>query len=179
MHVVLATQRPAGVVTDDIRANTDLRLALRVNDVSEARDVVDDVRPALFPKSLPGRALLRLAADEPIVFQAARCTGALPSTIGRLWVDDPTSDGDRPRSQGLPEASPTELGATVRAIREAAARRSLPLSRRPWIVPLPDRLDHRTVDDLVHAQNGGRSAADDDRSTSNEPGPSRRDRTHR
>ena len=28
VHVVLATQRPAGVVTDDIRANTDLRIAL-------------------------------------------------------------------------------------------------------------------------------------------------------
>ena len=32
VHLVLATQRPAGVVDDDIRANTNLRLALRLQD---------------------------------------------------------------------------------------------------------------------------------------------------
>ena len=32
VHLVLATQRPAGVVDDDIRANTNLRLALRLHD---------------------------------------------------------------------------------------------------------------------------------------------------
>ncbi|MDQ3351404.1 MAG: FtsK/SpoIIIE domain-containing protein, partial [Actinomycetota bacterium] len=31
VHLVLATQRPAGVVSDDIRANTNLRIALRLN----------------------------------------------------------------------------------------------------------------------------------------------------
>lgn len=41
LHLVLATQRPAGVVTGDIRANTTLRIALRVTDQSESQDVVD------------------------------------------------------------------------------------------------------------------------------------------
>ena len=40
LHLLLATQRPAGVVTDDIRANTNLRLALRLQDRSDALDVV-------------------------------------------------------------------------------------------------------------------------------------------
>ena len=36
IHLVLATQRPAGVVTADIRANTNLRIALRVTDANES-----------------------------------------------------------------------------------------------------------------------------------------------
>ena len=41
VHLVLATQRPGGVVSADIRANTSLRIALRVTDASESTDVVD------------------------------------------------------------------------------------------------------------------------------------------
>jgi S-DNA-T family DNA segregation ATPase FtsK/SpoIIIE len=40
LHLVLATQRPAGVVSPEIRANTGLRIALRVNDAAESDDVV-------------------------------------------------------------------------------------------------------------------------------------------
>jgi DNA segregation ATPase FtsK/SpoIIIE, S-DNA-T family len=49
VHLILATQRPAGVIDDAIRANTDLRIALRLNDAADARDVVGDDRPANFP----------------------------------------------------------------------------------------------------------------------------------
>jgi hypothetical protein len=41
IHLILATQRPSGVVSADIRANTNLRIALRVTDESESRDVID------------------------------------------------------------------------------------------------------------------------------------------
>ena len=61
VHLLLATQRPAGVVTDDIRANTNLRLALRVHDRSDALDVVGDERPATFPAAC--RAGRRCGSD--------------------------------------------------------------------------------------------------------------------
>ena len=41
IHLVLATQRPSGVVSADIRANTNLRIALRVTDETDSRDVID------------------------------------------------------------------------------------------------------------------------------------------
>ncbi len=75
VHLLLATQRPAGVVNDDIRANTNLRLALRLHDKPDAVDVVGDELPAKFPRGVPGRSALRLGPDELVVFQAARCTG--------------------------------------------------------------------------------------------------------
>ena len=71
IHLVLATQRPAGVVSDDIRANTNLRLALRLHDPVDARDVVGDTAPATFPRARPGRVMLRLGPDDAVVFQAA------------------------------------------------------------------------------------------------------------
>ena len=40
IHLILATQRPSGVVSADIRANTNLRIALRVTDPAESADVI-------------------------------------------------------------------------------------------------------------------------------------------
>ncbi|HRE00166.1 MAG TPA: FtsK/SpoIIIE domain-containing protein, partial [Ilumatobacteraceae bacterium] len=56
VHLVLATQRPSGVVSDDISANTNLRIALRLQDRAESNDVVGDAAAAHLPRSIPGRA---------------------------------------------------------------------------------------------------------------------------
>lgn len=74
VHLLLATQRPAGIVSDDIRANTNLRIALRVHDVADALDVVGDRLPAGLPRRIPGRGVIRLGADELLQFQTARLT---------------------------------------------------------------------------------------------------------
>ncbi len=115
VHLILATQRPNGVISDDIRANTNLRLALRLHDVADAIDVVGDRGPAQLPRGLPGRAVLRLGADEHLTFQTAYCTG--------------TTEGEG-----------SELRTLVEAVREAAAIAGSPTPRSPWLPPLPSRL---------------------------------------
>ena len=75
LHLVLATQRPAGVVDDEIRANTNLRIGMRLQDPADGRDVVGDPAPASFPRGTPGRAMLRLGPGETVVFQTA-CAGS-------------------------------------------------------------------------------------------------------
>ncbi|MFN8023953.1 MAG: FtsK/SpoIIIE domain-containing protein [Acidimicrobiales bacterium] len=72
VHLVLATQRPAGVVSEEIRTNTDLRIALRLHDASEAHDVVGDPSPAALRRSCAGRAVLRLGPGDLVTFQTAR-----------------------------------------------------------------------------------------------------------
>lgn len=130
VHLVLATQRPAGVVTDDIRANTSIRIALRVAGSADALDLVGDPAPASFPRDRPGRALLRLGADEPIPLQVAH-VGA-------------NGSGDDP------------LRALVDVIGSAARAAGDGPPHRPWTPPLPARvgpevlvhpLDHGVVDD--------------------------------
>ncbi|ONH33777.1 FtsK/SpoIIIE domain-containing protein [Pseudofrankia asymbiotica] len=71
VHLVLATQRPAGAVTTDIRANTNLRIALRVTDTTESSDVLDAPDAAFISAATPGRALARLAARTSQPFQTA------------------------------------------------------------------------------------------------------------
>ncbi|MBX6390206.1 MAG: cell division protein FtsK, partial [Frankia sp.] len=75
VHLVLATQRPGGSVTADIRANTNLRIALRVTDTHESTDVIDTPDAAYVPAATPGRALVRLAARSSVPFQTAYAGG--------------------------------------------------------------------------------------------------------
>ena len=74
MHLVLATQRPAGVIDDAVRANTNIRIALRLQDRADALDVIGDDRAARLDRRVPGRALIRIGGDEPIEFQTAMTT---------------------------------------------------------------------------------------------------------
>ncbi len=132
IHLVLATQRPAGVVSESIRANTNLRLALRLQDPADGRDVVGDDEPATFPRATPGRTMLRLGPGETLVFQSARSTGPVtpPGDDGLRVVDQPVVEG----------GTDTELAVLVRSIRNAAALSDVAPPHRPWLPPLPTRL---------------------------------------
>ncbi|MDK6230868.1 hypothetical protein, partial [Streptococcus agalactiae] len=75
IHLLLATQRPGGVVSPEIRANTNLRIALRMTDAEESQDVIDAKDAALISKNTPGRAVVRLGSSSLIPFQSARVGG--------------------------------------------------------------------------------------------------------
>ena len=75
VHLVLATQRPGGVVSADIRANTSLRIALRVTDPAESTDVVDVRDAADIGRAHPGRA-------DGAGRGRARCAGCSPRRVG-------------------------------------------------------------------------------------------------
>jgi S-DNA-T family DNA segregation ATPase FtsK/SpoIIIE len=81
VHLVLATQRASGALSDDIRANTALRIALRLHDHGESRDVVGDDSAARLPRRVAGRAVMRLGDDERITFQAAYSTPVLSEAV--------------------------------------------------------------------------------------------------
>jgi S-DNA-T family DNA segregation ATPase FtsK/SpoIIIE len=115
VHLILATQRPSGVISDDIRANTNLRLALRLHDTTDALDVVGDQSPAAIPRGLAGRAVMRLGPGEVVTFQTARCTAP---------VDD----------EG------TDLDAAVAAVCRAALLTGIGAPVSPWLPPLPLQL---------------------------------------
>ncbi len=115
VHLILATQRPSGVISDDIRANTNLRLALRLHDSADAIDVVGDRAPAAIPRGLAGRAVMRLGPEEVLTFQTARCTTPL-ATGG------------------------TELDRLVAAVIEAAAMVGVRPPETPWLEPLTTHL---------------------------------------
>lgn len=171
IHLVLATQRPAGVVTADIRANTNLRIALRVTDPMESTDVVDTRDAALISASTPGRALARLAHRSTVLFQTAYCgapardsDGPVPqpdagagepvTTVALTWTSlgrplPPRTHRDELVSTdpaGAGELAPTELDVLVDLVRAAAERTDYQAQPSPWLPALGQRV---LFDDLL------------------------------
>ncbi|MEV6846523.1 FtsK/SpoIIIE domain-containing protein [Actinoplanes sp. NPDC051411] len=162
IHLILATQRPGGVVTSDIRANTNLRIALRVTDPMESTDVIDVPDAALIPVSVPGRALARLAHRSTLPFQTAYVGGVhqadsdLPQRretplhgvelpwprLGRTLPPpvDPDADVDDPD-----ELAATDLDVLVDAITEASGQIGSEPQPSPWLPALGPRV---VLDDL-------------------------------
>lgn len=76
IHLVLATQRPANVVKDEMRANLNFRICLRVQTIDDSRDMLRRPDAAYLPSDLPGRAYFQLGdAGSLRQFQAAYVGG--------------------------------------------------------------------------------------------------------
>ncbi|WP_104117067.1 FtsK/SpoIIIE domain-containing protein [Arthrobacter sp. B1805] len=96
VHLVLATQRPQGAVTPDMRANITSSILLRVQTAMESQDLLGSGLAADIPIDLPGRAFLRRGAESPLAFQVASCSELPPPRITRGWQDITTYLGDDP-----------------------------------------------------------------------------------
>lgn len=104
MHLILATQRPNGVVREQISANCRLRVCLRVLQPGDSRAVVGVAAAAEIPPGRPGRAVLDRGDGVPQPFQSAI-------------------------------ADPMHLELVH------AAHAGSPPAARPWLDPLPARID--------------------------------------
>ena len=167
VHMLLATQRPQGAISENIRANTNLRIALRMQDKSDSSDVIDRPDAAAIPRTAPGRAYVRLGPNEIVAIQTALSTGAR-NEESIVPIDmAPFAFGPQPRVAvpAPPEAAgddgvdtgETDLAVLVTAINEAFARSGRPVPRRPWPEPLPHEVDlDGLIDDaLTGAQPNG------------------------
>jgi S-DNA-T family DNA segregation ATPase FtsK/SpoIIIE len=106
IHLLLATQRPSGVVSAEIRANTNLRIALRVTDAAESTDVIDAPDAARISKSTPGRAFVRLGHSALVPFQAARVGGRRARPAPTAGVASPVSAADATGTAGTAGTAP-------------------------------------------------------------------------
>ena len=144
LHLILATQRPAGVIKDNLRANTNLRVALRMADEADSTDVVGTPLAAGFDASLPGRGIAKTGPGRLTSFQSAYVGGwttRQPSKPMILVAEFPFGSGaswDEPDNVvAAPETAtgPNDIRRVVANITATATSLSLPASRRPW---LPD-----------------------------------------
>ena len=166
VHLLLATQRPSGAVKDNIRANTNLRIALRVQDDGDSTDVIGKPDAAQIGRDQPGRAFVRLGPSEVVPIQTALVTGISQRHGGRVDVA-PFLFGPRPRpprpAAASDEATPSDLQRIVAATRRAFEAAGMPTPRRPWPEPLPADvpLDTLISPDTVKAGTALVALADD------------------
>ncbi|RKS79965.1 S-DNA-T family DNA segregation ATPase FtsK/SpoIIIE [Motilibacter peucedani] len=147
ISLVLATQRPSGCVSPEIRANASLRIALRVSDAAESSDVIDAPDAASVPRTTPGRGLARLGPGSLVPFQAARVGGRrdVPARTSPSAADSPLASLARPVEPPADRddpcaGAPSDLALLVAAVRDAAAAEGVGAPPSPWLPPLPDVL---------------------------------------
>jgi S-DNA-T family DNA segregation ATPase FtsK/SpoIIIE len=148
LHLIMATQRPSGVIKDSLRANTNLRVALRVADEADSTDVLGVPVAAEFDPGTPGRAAAKLGPGRVADFQAAylggrtRTVGSEPDVHVR---DLPFGPGQswavRAREFRPVEGGARDIERLAATIARAADAQHLELPRRPWLDQLPDLVD--------------------------------------
>lgn len=154
IHVIMATQRPAGVIRDNLRANTNLRIALRMADEVDSNDVIGSSEAAFFDPAIPGRAVAKTGPGRLVAFQSAYAGGwsGRGETEHEIAVHELRFGAETPWLPKKPDVAldpdsadlgPTDQSRLVATIEAAARRAELPVPRRPWLNEL------RKVIDLV------------------------------
>jgi S-DNA-T family DNA segregation ATPase FtsK/SpoIIIE len=145
IHLIMATQRPQGALTADIRANVTTSIALRVQSAHESADVIGTTAASGIPVNRPGRAYLARGAEAAEEFQSASvaateddsasCRVRVLETVVALAMP-PALNGVslRPANPALGARPVVELAASLWAGMDGSA------ARRPVAPPLPDVL---------------------------------------
>ncbi len=152
VHLVLATQRPRGSVDANVKANTNLRIALRVQDDTDSMDIVDEAVAAEIPRRLPGRAWVRRGHGDLVAVQTALATSPRRGTVAPVRVAPfrfaPTSPlPDATTEDEVPTDLSTVVGAATARHRASGGREP----RRPWLPMLATDLP---LVDLVSSDDG-------------------------
>jgi S-DNA-T family DNA segregation ATPase FtsK/SpoIIIE len=144
LHLVLATQRPAGVIKDNLRANTNLRIALRMADVDDSVDILGDARAAHFDPSIPGRGAAKTGPGRIRGFQTGYTGGHTTGEPPKARVDVHELDFGGNAEWFSPEVEvvergetgPTDIARIVATVRRAATDATVPAPRKPWLSEL-------------------------------------------
>ncbi|MBN9192432.1 FtsK/SpoIIIE domain-containing protein [Microbacterium sp.] len=149
LHLILATQRPAGVIRDNLRANTNLRVALRMADADDSTDILGVPMAAHFDPSIPGRGAAKTGPGRIASFQTGYVGGWSTGDKPRPQIDVHELDfgagieWEAPKEEvvALSDPGPTDIARIVRSVRTAASELAIPAPRRPWLDELAAAYD--------------------------------------
>ncbi|WP_144877327.1 FtsK/SpoIIIE domain-containing protein [Microbacterium sp. 1.5R] len=135
MHLILGTQRAAGVIRDALAANCPLRISLRVGDASDSRTVIGTEDAAGLPGGSESRGLAfvrRPGDDAPVATRIGLTTAEDVANISEAW-----GSATRAVSPWLPPLPPmvtlemvagdAPSGSIIVGLADDPARQSQPL----------------------------------------------------
>ena len=100
MHLILGTQRVAGVVRDALLANCPLRVSLRVTDAADSRAVIGSDEAARLPGGAEGAGIAFVRRGSDAVPRRMRVALSAPADAARICA---SPSGPRPRRPWLPD----------------------------------------------------------------------------
>ncbi len=153
VHLILATQKPAGVVSDQIWSNSTFRIALKVADRQDSSDVLHTPDAAEITQT--GRAYLQVGNNEVYeLFQSAYSGADYQPDKDQQDILDETIYAVNDLGQlqpltrdlsGLDQATtiseiPSELDAIVQEIKTIVTDDQIQAVARPWLEPLGEEI---------------------------------------
>ena len=153
VHLILATQKPSGVVDDQIWSNSRFKIALKVADRSDSNEMLHTPDAAEITQT--GRAYLQVGNNEVYeLFQSAWSGADYQPDKDDMGIEDHTIYLINELGQyeilnedlsGLEEAEeikevPTELDAIVQHIQVLCEEQEIPPVPQPWLPPLKERI---------------------------------------
>lgn len=161
IHLILATQKPGGVVTDQIWTNSKFKLALKVQDEGDSREVIKTPDAAHITQ--PGRAYLQVGNNEIYeLFQSAFSGAEYNATEEGEYIDDRVYEINalgQPEliNQDLSDKNDnrivkTELDAIVEYLGELYQKVEHVEVKKPWLPPLENMIitPYLTVDSNIN-----------------------------
>jgi DNA segregation ATPase FtsK/SpoIIIE, S-DNA-T family len=155
VHLILATQSPAGVVKQQIWANAKFRICLRVEDRQESMEMLRRPEAANLPRT-PGRGYLQVGNNDVFeLFQVARVAGRyhVPGdtdplrTEEHIVISEVSPLGRRKmlfdskkQAQKKESNQDTDIDVVVPKLVEAARQMNIEKLPSPWPDPLPDHV---------------------------------------
>ena len=162
VHLILATQKPSGVVDDQIWSNSRFKIALKVADRSDSNEMLHTPDAAEITQT--GRAYLQVGNNEVYeLFQSAWSGADYQPDKDDMGIEDHTIYLINELGQyeilnedlsGLEDADeikevPTELDAIVHNIQLLCEEKDIPPVPQPWLPPLKERI---TLEELEAVQ---------------------------
>lgn len=161
VHLILATQKPAGVVNDQIRSNTKFRICLKVQDRMDSQDMLE--RPEAAELQETGRFYLQVGYNEFFALGQSGWSGASYEPQDEVQVQ---RDGSikiiDSIGQTLVESKPvtkrsaeqgTQLVAIVKMLSAIAQNQDIAV-RKLWKPALKRRLDITDIEEKEYFING-------------------------
>lgn len=149
VHLILATQKPAGVVSGTIEANANFRLCLRVQTKEDSKSMLDVPDAARDKLAMPpGRTLIKVGAGGYLEeFQSAftrapytpGAAQAVSDVVRMRSLTGAVAQAPKARKGSLGDV-PTQLMATLEHIITYAREHDVRPARRLWMPELPTRL---------------------------------------
>lgn len=149
VNLILATQKPAGVVNDQIRSNSNFRISLKVADKADSQEMLHTPDAATITQA--GRAYLQVGNNEVYeLFQSAWSGADYQPDKEDQGIEDHTIFAINELGQyealnqdlsGLDEATdirevPTELDVVVNHIQQVTQAKKIAQLAQPWLPPL-------------------------------------------